>query len=231
VSGLIDWASPTRPTWPTTGSLHYEWYQRDQRVVYEHHKRFLQHLQFRNPGEWVLKWPKHLFGLDALLETYPDARIVWTHRDPARVVPSAVSFVGTLRAMNSPVFDPRRFGAEWSALEEMGLHRGLEVRDRVGDERFLDVQYNDLITDPVAAVTRVYQHFGLPADDETIRRLGDSQEENPQAKHAPRVHPRAVRLRAGAATASSRGPHRALPRRARPAAAQRRSLASEEDQS
>ncbi|WP_187366201.1 sulfotransferase family protein [Trebonia kvetii] len=183
--GLIDWsfANQTYLAYQRIPS-YYEWYlDADQRVVYEHHKRFLQHLQFRNPGEWVLKWPKHLFGLDALLEAYPDARIVWTHRDPARVVPSAVSFVGTLRSMNSPVFDPRRFGAEWSALEEMGLHRGLEVRDRVGDDRFLDVQYNDLITDPVAAVSRIYEHFGLPVDDETIRRVGDFQEENPQGKH------------------------------------------------
>ncbi len=65
----------------------------------------------------------------------------------------------------------------------MGLHRGLEVRDRVGDDRFLDVHYNDLITDPVAAVTRIYEHFGLPVDDETVRRVGDFQEENPQGKH------------------------------------------------
>jgi len=183
--GLIDWgfANQTYLAYQRIPS-YYEWYlNADQRVVYEHHKRFLQHLQFRNPGEWVLKWPKHLFGLDALLAVYPDARIVWTHRDPAKVVPSAVSFVGTLRSMNSPVFDPRRFGAEWSALEEMGLHRGLQVRDRVGDPPFLDVMYNDLITDPVAAVTRIYEHFGLPVDDETVRRVGDFQEENPQGKH------------------------------------------------
>jgi Sulfotransferase family len=193
--GLIDWsfANQTYLAYQRIPS-YYEWYlNADQRVVYEHHKRFLQHLQFRNPGEWVLKWPKHLFGLDALLEAYPDARVVWTHRDPARVVPSAVSFVGTLRSMNSPVFDPRRFGAEWSALEETGLHRGLEARDRVArdlktSDRFLDVQYNDLITDPVAAVTRIYQHFGIPVDDETVRRAGDFQQENPQGKHGAHAY-------------------------------------------
>ncbi len=84
--GLIDWsfANQTYLAYQRIPS-YYEWYLgADQRVVYEHHKRFLQHLQFRNPGEWVLKWPKHLFGLDALLEVYPDARIVWTHRDPAQ---------------------------------------------------------------------------------------------------------------------------------------------------
>jgi len=183
--GLIDWsfANNTYLAYQRIPS-YYEWYLNvDQRVVYEHHKRFLQHLQFRNPGEWVLKWPKHLFGLDALLEVYPDARIVWTHRDPVRVVPSAVSFVGTLRSMNSPLFDPRRFGAEWSALEEMALHRGLEVRRSAGDHQFVDVQYSDLITDPVAEVGRIYQRLGIPADDETLRRVGDFQEENPQGKH------------------------------------------------
>jgi len=143
----------------------------------------LQHLQARNPGAWVLKWPKHLFGLDALLEVYPDARIVWTHRDPARVIPSSVSFVAALRSMNSPLFDLRRFGAEWAGLEEMGLHRGLSVRDAVGDDRFLDVHYNDLTADPVATVTRIYEHFGIPVDDETVRRVRGFSDDNPPGKH------------------------------------------------
>jgi hypothetical protein len=183
--GLIDWSfvNQTYLAYQRVPS-YYEFYlNADQRLVYEHHKRFLQHLQAFAPGEWVVKWPKHVFGLEALLEVYPDARIVWTHRDPAKVVPSSASFVGTLRSMNSPLFDPRRFGAEWTAVEEMGLHRGLAARDRVGDEQFLDVQYNDLVTDPVAEVTRIYRHFGIPVDDETIRRVGDFQDENPQGKH------------------------------------------------
>ena len=183
--GLIDWGFVNQ-TYLAYQRIptYYEWYlNAGQHLVYEHHKRFLQHLQFRDPGEWVLKWPKHLFGLDALLEAYPDARVVWTHRDPGKVIPSSVSFVGTLRAMNSPVFDPGRFGAEWSALEEMGLHRGLAVRDRLGDSRFLDVHYNDLTADPVAAVTRIYEHFGIAADDETIRRVRDFADDNPQGKH------------------------------------------------
>jgi Sulfotransferase family len=183
--GLIDWGfvNQTYLAYQRIPS-YYEFYLNcDQRLLYEHHKRFLQHLQAFAPGEWVVKWPKHVFGLDALLEVYPDARIIWTHRDPGKVIPSSVSFVGTLRGMNSPVFDPKRFGAEWTALEEMGLHRGLAVRDRVGDDRFLDVQYNDLIADPVGEVVRIYQHFGIPVDDETVRRVRDFAGENPQGKH------------------------------------------------
>jgi hypothetical protein len=183
--GLIDWGfvNQTYLAYQRIPS-YYEFYLgADQRLVYEHHKRFLQHLQAFAPGEWVLKWPKHVFGLDALLEVYPDARIVWTHRDPGKVIPSSVSFVGTLRSMNSPVFDPRRFGAEWTALEDMGLHRGLAARDRVGDDRFLDVHYNDLTADPVAEVTRIYRHFGIPVDDETVDRVRGFQDENPHGKH------------------------------------------------
>jgi hypothetical protein len=183
--GLIDWSfvNQTFLAYQRIPS-YYEWFlNADQRIVYEHHRRMLQHLQARHPGEWVLKWPKHLFGLDALLEVYPDARIVWTHRDPGTVVPSTASFVGTLRSMNSPVFDPLRFGPEWVALEEMGLRRGLDVRDQLGDDRFVDVHYNDLISDPVAEVTRIYECFAIGVDDESIRRVREVQDDNPQGKH------------------------------------------------
>lgn len=183
--GLIDW-SFVNQTFLAYQRIptYYEWFlNADFRLMYEHHKRMLQHLQAFHPGEWVLKWPKHVFGLDALLEAYPDARIVWTHRDPAKVVPSATSFVGTLRRMNSPVFDPQRFGPEWVALEEMGLRRALDVRDRVGEDRFLDVHYNDLTTDPVAEVTRIYQRFGVRVDEETLARVRDFQDANPRGKH------------------------------------------------
>jgi hypothetical protein len=183
--GLIDWGfvNQTYLAYQRIPS-YYEFYlNADQRLVYEHHRRFLQHLQVSNPGEWVVKWPKHVFGLDALLEVYPDARIIWTHRDPVKVIGSSVSFVAALRGMNSPVFDPKRFGAEWTALEELGLHRGLAVRDRVGDDRFLDVHYNDLVADPVAAVTRIYRHFAIPVDYETVHRVRDFSDDNPQGKH------------------------------------------------
>ena len=220
--GLIDWGfvNQTYLAYQRIPSYYECYLDADQRVIYEHHRRMLQHLQARNPGEWVLKWPKHLFGLDALLEVYPDARIVWTHRDPAKVIPSSVSFVGTLRSMNSPLFDPRRFGAEWTALEEMGLQRGLSVRDRVGEDRFLDVHYNDLTADPVGHGD---PHLpALCASRSTTRPsagCGDFTDENPQGKHgAHQYTPRTVRLRARAGPPPLRGLHRAVRHRARPPA-------------
>ena len=64
-----------------------------------------------------------------------------------------------------------------------GTHRGLSARDRLGDDRFLDVHYNDLTADPVAEVTRIHEHFGIQVDDETVRRVRDFADGNPQGKH------------------------------------------------
>jgi hypothetical protein len=184
--GLIDWSFVnSAAVAPHFMPSYIDWFlAADHGPAYEHHRRMLQHLQWRVPGEWVLKWPKHLFSLDALLDTYPDARIVWTHRDPGRVLPSVVDFVGSIRRGISPVYDPVRFGNEWVALEEIGLLRAMTVRERIRDEsRFYDLQYNDLIADPVAAVSRIYEHFGIAVDDEIRGRVADYQADNPQDKH------------------------------------------------
>jgi hypothetical protein len=184
--GLIDWSFTNSAAMaPHRIPSYYEWFLgADHLPAYEHHRRTLQHLQWRNPGQWVLKWPKHVFSLDALLATYPDARIVWTHRDAATSVNSVVSFVGTIRRMSSPLFDPARFGAEWVALEEMGLLRAMAARERIADEsRFYDLHYNDLVADPLGAVTGIYEHFGMAVDDETRRRVINFQQDNPQGKH------------------------------------------------
>ncbi len=184
--GLIDWSFVNSAVMAAHRMPSYfEWFlAADHRPAYAHHRRMLQHLQWRVPGEWVLKWPKHVFSLDALLDTYPDARIVWTHRDPGRVLPSVVDFVGTIRRGASPLYDPVRFAKEWVALEEIGLLRAMSVREQIDDERrFYDLQYNDLIADPVRAVTCIYEHFGVPVDDETRERVSAYQTRNPQDKH------------------------------------------------
>ena len=60
--------------------------------AYAQHRLALQTLQSRQPTErWILKTPNHLWHLDALLAAYPDARIIWTHRDPGPVVTSLAS--------------------------------------------------------------------------------------------------------------------------------------------
>jgi hypothetical protein len=157
----------------------------DHSPAYEAHRRTLQHLQWRNPGQWVLKYPKHLLNLDTLLAFYPDARFVWTHRDPAVVLPSCVSFTGYIRSQATPGYDPVRFGPEWMIFEEIVLARGIATRDRLVNEpaRNYDLYYGDLMADPIGSLDAVFDHFDLPFTEVSARRVQAWLDDHPQTKH------------------------------------------------
>jgi hypothetical protein len=103
-------------------------------------------------------------ALDTLLGTYPDAVLVWTHRDPAVVVPSVCSLTSYMRTLTSGPTDLRRFGREWAVLEELVAHRGVSVRDRMADgpSRVIDVHYCDLMADQVGTVASILAFAGVP---------------------------------------------------------------------
>jgi hypothetical protein len=155
----------------------------DHAPAYEAHRRMLQHLQWRTPGRWVLKYPKHLLALDTLLTTYPDARLVWTHRDPAVVLPSVASLTGYMRSP-TPGYDPVRFGREWASLEEAVLRRGLSVRDRNPDpERDHDVHYADLMRDPIGTIEGIYAQFGMTLSSGAAAAMQAWIDSHPQREH------------------------------------------------
>jgi hypothetical protein len=158
----------------------------DLRPGYATHRRFLQHLQWRCPAErWVLKAPAHLYGIRALLETYPDAGIILTHRDPLEVVPSMASLHTTLRSTFSDAIDPQETGAEATRRWAEGMTRALRERDAgaAPPERFLDVMYVDLVRDPIGVVRRVYRHFDLLLTEAFETRMRRFLAENPKDKH------------------------------------------------
>jgi hypothetical protein len=135
----------------------------DQRPAYRYHQRFLQTLQQRERGErWLLKAPSHLFQLRALFAVYPEARVIQTHRDPLKTIPSSLSLMGTLKWMRCEVSDPAA-GAESTAAGYATIYRRqIEQRARgeLPDDRFVDVRYADLLADPGGAVERIYAALG-----------------------------------------------------------------------
>ncbi len=158
----------------------------DLRPSYEEHRSFLQHLQWRWRGErWVLKAPAHLFGIRALLQVYPDAGVILTHRDPLEVVGSLASLTTALRSTFSDEVDAERVGPEMTRRWAEGLDRALRVRDEgiVSADRFFDVRYVDLLRDPFGTVRRIYRHFDLaltPWAEERMRRF---LAQHPKDKH------------------------------------------------
>ena len=116
--------------------------------LYMFHRRQLQHLQWRNPRDrWVLKTGAHLWGLRQLLAVYPDARIVFTHRDPVKSMTSYASLTSLVRSMGSDDVDPHEVAADWTERLYRMLMRGVDARD-TGDHPgavFHDVYFRDYI--------------------------------------------------------------------------------------
>ena len=150
---------------------------------YAFHKRFLQHLQSKYMKDrWVLKSPAHLSAIDDVLETYPDALIIHTHRDPARVMPSLASLFYALRGMTSDSVDPARCGRDVMNMWSLALHRAVEARRRHSDKpgQFFDAHFEDTLDDPVNLLRRAYAHFGLDFTDDTRDRTAAFLAANPR---------------------------------------------------
>lgn len=162
-----------------------DWFEHDsQRLAYAFHERFLEHLQARRPGQrWVLKAPGHLFALPALLEQYPDAKIVQTHRDPLRVMASMASHATVLRRAFSDAADPRKIATDWARRWAGALDRFLEARDASPAEQFLDVSYDDIERTPIETVERIYDFLGWTLTSEARGAMNGYLEANPKNKH------------------------------------------------
>jgi Sulfotransferase family len=151
--------------------------------------RFLQwqkHRRGETATRWVLKAPYHLGSIEVLFDTFPDARIAMTHRDPVQTVPSFASLARTLRVLGSDSVDPVEIGAHWSRRWSEALERAIAARAS-REERFLDVYYEDLVADPMAQVRRIYTHAGVALTFEaeaSMRRWAVENERDRRPVHA-----------------------------------------------
>jgi Sulfotransferase family len=160
--------------------------QHDLRPAYEYHRRVLQHLQWRHPGErWVLKAPAHIFAVEPIFATYPDAGIVHMHRDPLEVTASLTSLTTAIYAAFSQGIDSRRVGRDLVESLHTGLERYVRARDSdvARQQRFLDVDYRDLTADPMRTVRQIYEFFAMTLSADAEARMRRFLAENPQGKH------------------------------------------------
>ena len=155
-------------------------------VWYLYYRRQLQMLSWKCKGShWVCKAPRHLSGLSGLLSVFPDARIVQTHRSPEKVLPSICSLCAITRSAASDLVDKESIGTHWhQRLLEVG-RRSIEVRSTSDAEQFLDVQYNDLVTDPIGTVHRIYEYHGYSYSDSFENAMKLWLANNRQHKHGP----------------------------------------------
>ncbi len=159
----------------------------DLEPAYRFHRDMLQLLQWRCPGDrWVLKAPSHLGQLDALLAVYPDARIVFTHRDPLKVLPSVASILYSTAFVRSDDLDPESFvgwftGETCAALLD-GM-TGMRESGRLPPDQCHDVRYADLLERPARTLASIYEHFDIEYPPEAEKAMLDYLAAKPKGRH------------------------------------------------
>ena len=148
--------------------------QEDMGEVFRNHRRWLQLLQWKCPGDtWILKSPQYLWNIDDMLREYPDARVVQTHRDPVKVAMSIGNLVNTLRGLSSNKLDLAHTTQSYADLLHFGTSRTMSARERglLGPERAMDIQFAEFRQGPVKALQGVYDHFGLTLEKSVAERM------------------------------------------------------------
>jgi hypothetical protein len=139
-----------------------EWLlQTDQVSAYEHHRRTLQVLQSGGVrGRWTLKTPHHALALEALTTVYPDARLVYLHRDPVEVAASAFSLIASLSGTFSDADHRAYIARRWTDVLVACTERVDAFRDARPDVPVHDIRYVDLMADPLGTVHELYRFLG-----------------------------------------------------------------------
>ncbi|MET0362606.1 MAG: sulfotransferase [Sphingobium sp.] len=165
----------------------------DKRPAYRYLKLTVQFLQWQRrrsgrwtEGErWLLKTPDHLHGLEELLDVFPGARIIQTHRDPVKTIPSICSFIHVLHQPTTARDDAKDIGAAWSRMFADSMTRAIAVRDR-NPGSFLDIWYRDTVASPRQVAEEVFAFIGQPLTEqgwEEMQRWRDANKREARPSH------------------------------------------------
>lgn len=164
----------------------------DHREAVRFHHDFLQHLQWGSQGKrWSLKGSDDLLWLESLAAQYPDAMLVWTHRDLAQQLASLASVQSILKGITGhpPTMEERKaLGREAIDLQYATFLKGMKARDNVGEAAFFDVSYHDAMAKPVETVARIYERFGLSMSAQHADNIRSWLASNSQTKHGVHKH-------------------------------------------
>jgi hypothetical protein len=146
--------------------------KQDWTDAYQRHKANLQLIGLHDTDKrWVLKNPSHLVALDGLMNVYPDALVVQTHRDPRIAIASACSLSAEATRGWSTVFEGEVIGRTQLEMLSRAVRTFAEARSRYPAAQFVDVEYDVFVADPVSTTRGIYEAFDLPWTTEVASRV------------------------------------------------------------
>ncbi len=164
----------------------------DQSKGHEDLKTILKYLQWQDPArrgaKWILKSPSNLPYAEVAAKAFPDALLIMTHRDPLQTVPSYVSMQAALYKLSATLSD-HEVGAFWFPRLVEWMRMFEAARDRIGEDRFIDIDYREVGKDPMTQAQRVLSRVGIPMDDRLEQVLneflaGNKREQRPMHEYS-----------------------------------------------
>ena len=164
-------------------AYHAWWRDADLRDTFLYHRRVMQLLQSQcPPSRWLFKAPAHSYHMEAFFHAYPGARVIVTHRDPGKAIPSSVSFVGALQEGRA-FADPVAAGRHLADHLRIGTERLMEARSRIGEDSFCDVHHEEFLADPFGTIERIYDFIGWDLPPAVRARMQEWQAKNRSGAH------------------------------------------------
>ena len=153
----------------------------DMSSAFEHRKRVFHVLQSTNPGRWVLKMPSDSVFIPWIFKTFPDAKVIWMHRDPYVAFASSFSMRGRSRLIFNKHMDMDYMRCKWPLQLSLHLRRPLEwAKERPND--LYNLYYHDMMKDPISEMKKVYAWLGDPWTEEAEIGMYRWLDENPQGR-------------------------------------------------
>ena len=162
-----------------------QWLEKtDQSAAYAYMVKLLKFMQWMKPAKrWVLKTPHHLEFPDLVEKYFGEVRFLWPHRTIYESVPSFLSMVTYNQMIFSDDVDTERIASHWVRKTGYMLEKALDYRTKDDNNaKFIDIRYQDLITDSIGELSKIYKMNGGLTPDH-ITRIHDHEKEHPHQKH------------------------------------------------
>ncbi|MDT5387775.1 MAG: hypothetical protein QOE04_1416 [Mycobacterium sp.] len=161
--------------------------QQDWTKPYQRHRKNLQLIGLNDAEKrWVLKNPSHLFALGALLATYPDALVVQCHRPAETIMASMCSLAQHTTEGWSNSFTGEVIGQDSLETWSRGLMLFNAERAKHDPAQFYDLDYFELIKDPISVVEQIYRQFDIALTDAARESMETMHAESQQGPRAPK---------------------------------------------
>ncbi len=193
-SDILSLAFTAQQLWCFWGGDRYRRYllEADHTAALGLHHDFLQHLQWGMGGRrWALKGSDHMLWMSELAACYPDARLIWTHRDLSQQLASLASVQSILLGLHGHPVGPERRRAQGRKaidLQHASVIKAMRSRELLGESQFIDVSYHDVMADHVGTVEWIYDRAGLAMSGAHADAIRGWLADHPQTKHGAHRH-------------------------------------------